>query len=147
MPDNITSPALEPDRPTVKGRDRLIMVAMQLFAERGFDGVTVRDIAKEAGVSIGLINHHFVSKEGLRAAVDAHFLERTSKAIARGAREVASADLDTVAEYQRNWIRQYADEWAELCRLPSPRHHGEQRVGRASLPGILRLHLKNDHAV
>lgn len=115
MPDNIPPPALEPERPALKGRDRLIMVAMQLFAERGFDGVTVRDIAKEAGVSIGLINHHFDSKEGLRAAVDAHFLERTSKAISRASREMANSDLDKVAEYQRNWIRQYADEWPSFA--------------------------------
>lgn len=98
-----------------RGRQRLIDTSMLLFAERGFDGVTVRDIAREADVSIGLINHHFDSKEGLRAAVDKHFIERTSKAVARASRELAEADFEKVEEYQRNWILQYEDEWPRVA--------------------------------
>ena len=44
--------------------------ALRLFAERGSDAVTVRQIAAEAGVSAALVVHHFGSKDGLRAAVD-----------------------------------------------------------------------------
>lgn len=46
--------------------------ALRLFAERGADAVTVREIAAEAGVSAALVVHHFGSKDGLRAAVDRH---------------------------------------------------------------------------
>ncbi|PKQ18034.1 MAG: TetR family transcriptional regulator [Actinobacteria bacterium HGW-Actinobacteria-8] len=46
--------------------------ALSLFADRGFDAVTVRDIAACAEVSPGLVLHHYGSKEGLREAVDAH---------------------------------------------------------------------------
>ena len=48
--------------------------ALRLFASRGPDGVTVRQIAAAAGVSPGLVLHHFGSKEGLRRAVDEHVL-------------------------------------------------------------------------
>jgi len=48
--------------------------ALRLFAERGPDAVTVRQIAAAAGVSPGLVIHHFGSKDGLREAVDAHVL-------------------------------------------------------------------------
>jgi AcrR family transcriptional regulator len=48
--------------------------ALRLFAGRGPDAVTVRQIAAAAGVSPGLVVHHFGSKEGLREAVDAHVL-------------------------------------------------------------------------
>jgi TetR/AcrR family transcriptional regulator, regulator of cefoperazone and chloramphenicol sensitivity len=57
-------------------RARIRDAALRLFAERGIDGATIRDIAKAAGVSPGLVRHHFGSKEGLRDACDAHALER-----------------------------------------------------------------------
>ncbi|HZD67939.1 MAG TPA: TetR family transcriptional regulator [Actinomycetes bacterium] len=44
--------------------------AMELFAERGTSGVTVREIASKAGVSPGLVTHHFGTKAGLKEAVD-----------------------------------------------------------------------------
>ena len=48
--------------------------ALRLFAERGPDVVTVRQIAAAAGVSPGLVIHHFGSKDRLREAVDEHVL-------------------------------------------------------------------------
>lgn len=45
--------------------------ALRLFGDRGPDAVTVREIATQAGVSAALVVHHFGSKEGLRAEVDA----------------------------------------------------------------------------
>jgi len=48
--------------------------ALRLFASHGPGGVTVRQIAAAAGVSPGLVLHHFGSKEGLRRAVDEHVL-------------------------------------------------------------------------
>jgi AcrR family transcriptional regulator len=45
--------------------------ALRLFADRGPDAVTVREIAAQAGVSPALVVHHFGSKDGLRAEVDA----------------------------------------------------------------------------
>jgi AcrR family transcriptional regulator len=46
--------------------------ALRLFAERGPDAVTVRQVAAAASVSPALVMHHFQSKAGLRAAVDDH---------------------------------------------------------------------------
>ncbi|HEY0000062.1 MAG TPA: TetR family transcriptional regulator [Actinoplanes sp.] len=51
-------------------RARIRDSALKLFAERGIDRATVRDIALDAGVSSGLLRHHFGSKEGLRDACD-----------------------------------------------------------------------------
>jgi AcrR family transcriptional regulator len=46
--------------------------ALRLFAEHGPEAVSLRRVAAEAGVSPGLVAHHFGSKAGLRQAVDAH---------------------------------------------------------------------------
>lgn len=93
------------------GRDRLLLVAMRLFADRGFDSVTVRDIATEAEVSVGLINHHFVSKEGLRQAVDEYFIRSTAIAIDRAIRSSGDLDPERIAAYQREWIQAVEPEW------------------------------------
>jgi TetR/AcrR family transcriptional regulator, regulator of cefoperazone and chloramphenicol sensitivity len=60
-------------------RARIRDAALRLFADRGVDGATIRDIAKAAGVSAGLVRHHFGSKEGLRDACDAYALEQMTR--------------------------------------------------------------------
>ncbi|MDT0643496.1 TetR family transcriptional regulator [Zunongwangia sp. F363] len=44
---------------------QILMVAEKLFAENGFDGTSVRAIAKEAGVNLAMISYYFGSKEKL----------------------------------------------------------------------------------
>lgn len=49
---------------------RIRTTAFSLFSTHGIRGTTVRAIAEAAGVSAGLVLHHFGSKDGLRAACD-----------------------------------------------------------------------------
>jgi AcrR family transcriptional regulator len=58
------------------GRARIRDAALALFAERGVERTTLRDIARSARVSAGLVRHHFGSKDGLRARCDEYALER-----------------------------------------------------------------------
>ncbi|MGW5441532.1 TetR/AcrR family transcriptional regulator [Nocardia asteroides] len=53
-------------------RARIRDEALRLFAERGPDAVTVREIAAAAAVSPALIMRHYGTKEALRAVVDEH---------------------------------------------------------------------------
>ena len=46
-------------------RNKLIQTVMDIFAEEGFDGITISNLAKRAGLSRGLCYHHFESKEQL----------------------------------------------------------------------------------
>ena len=97
-----------------KGKTKLIKVAMAMFAERGFDGVTVRDISSEAGVSVGLINHHFGSKEGLREAVDAYFISQFEEAVTDqrpNPEEAKSRGLDAVVDWTEDWIGRHIGDW------------------------------------
>lgn len=52
---------------------RIRDAAVRCFARSGFDA-SLRTIADEAGVSLGLIRHHFGSKDGLRASCDERVL-------------------------------------------------------------------------
>ncbi|MEV8516856.1 TetR family transcriptional regulator [Dactylosporangium sp. NPDC051484] len=72
-------PVGDPAFEDLTARARIRDAAIRLFAERGMDGTTVRDIAQQAGVSPGLLRHHFGSKEALREACDAYALERLVK--------------------------------------------------------------------
>jgi AcrR family transcriptional regulator len=60
-------------------RARIRDAALELFAERGIAGATIRDIALKAGVSSGLLRHHFGSKEGLRDACDEYAMARLNE--------------------------------------------------------------------
>src|SRR5881409_2328494 len=50
-------------------REQLLDISRALFAERGFDGTAVEEIASRAGVSKPVVYEHFGGKEGLYAVV------------------------------------------------------------------------------
>ncbi len=53
---------------------RIFLAAERLFADRGFDGVSVRDIVHEAGVNLAAVSYHFGSKSSLLLSI---FRKRT----------------------------------------------------------------------
>src|SRR5262245_18567834 len=73
--ENVKSPARARGRPPgetsrgVAARERLYATAMQLIAERGYEATTLRDIAKEAGVSVGLLYRYFPGKQAIVIAL------------------------------------------------------------------------------
>jgi AcrR family transcriptional regulator len=50
-------------------KDLLVQAALELFARHGFEGTSIRMIAKEAGVSLGLLYNYFESKEALLVTI------------------------------------------------------------------------------
>lgn len=84
-------------------RAKILQSALDLFAERGFEGASIRDIASNAGVFHGLIKYHFDSKEELwKSAVDFLF-ERQSQEMKdpEGYEDLSPADQ------ARDWFRRY----------------------------------------
>ncbi|MFC4128062.1 TetR/AcrR family transcriptional regulator [Nocardia rhizosphaerae] len=67
-------PVSQGPSPELTTAARIRDTAIDLFGDQGFR-VGVRAIATAAGVSPGLVNHHFGSKDGLRAACDERVLE------------------------------------------------------------------------
>jgi AcrR family transcriptional regulator len=110
MPTKATPRARDKTRDTdPNGRQRLLTVSMTLFAEKGFDGVTVRDIARAADVSVGLLNHHFGSKEGLRQAVDNHVIQQFEEIITDNTAPGASGEA--LYNWLEGWIGRHSAEW------------------------------------
>jgi AcrR family transcriptional regulator len=67
-------------------RDRLYATAMEMIAARGYEATTLRDIAKAAGVSVGLLYRYFPSKQAVVIAL----YDEQSSAYARQASEMPS---------------------------------------------------------
>ena len=57
-----------------QNRERIVVAAAQRFRERGFDGIGVADLMKEAGLTHGGFYGHFSSKEDLIAEASARAL-------------------------------------------------------------------------
>jgi AcrR family transcriptional regulator len=55
--------------PPRNGKARILDAAEQLFAQRGFYGVSLRDITQAAGVDVALVGYHFGGKRELFGAV------------------------------------------------------------------------------
>jgi TetR/AcrR family transcriptional regulator len=99
-------------------RTNLIRAATPLFAERGFNGVGVRELSTAAGVNLSMISYYFGGKEGLYAAVLQEQFEILKKVT-----EIKGMDDDpmkkfelyvraTVARYRQNpyLLRFYTSE-------------------------------------
>lgn len=112
-----------------RNRDALLDAAARVFAERGFRGASVDDVAMAAGLTKGAVYSHFANKHDLFAAAIARryaerhraFLEimsdnsgavdgRVAEAAMEFARSV-SADAD--------WALLFVEAWAEMMRTPT----------------------------
>lgn len=84
-------------------RSKILQAALELFAENGFDGASIRDIANRAGVIHGLIKYHFENKDQLwKSAVDFLF-ERQAKEM----RAPEGFEQLPAEEQARDWIKRY----------------------------------------
>jgi AcrR family transcriptional regulator len=57
------------ESPDVNTKKALLLAAMEVFADKGFDSATVRDICGLAKANVAAVNYHYGSKDGLYAAV------------------------------------------------------------------------------
>jgi len=80
----------------VSTQDRILAAALEVFAERGFDGARMRDIAERAGANLGLLTYYFTDKEELwKAAVTHAFAElgaELSEVLPSGGDDVAALE-------------------------------------------------------
>lgn len=106
------APAVDSDAAT---RDRLLAVGTRLFAERGFENVTVRDICAEASANVAAINYHFDGKTGLytevlRTAVTI-MRDTTDEIIRVGHGQAPEDQLETLVRIFLERVVPHADGW------------------------------------
>ncbi|MGM7644952.1 TetR/AcrR family transcriptional regulator [Nocardia sp. JW2] len=77
-----TSPFPLPADPGPSAADRIRAAALKCFAADGVSATSLRAVAEKAGVSIGLVQHHFGTKAGLVVAVDEYVLRVVATAVA-----------------------------------------------------------------
>ena len=123
-------------------RARLIDVAIKLFAEKGYEGTSVRDLATAAGVNVAAVSYHFGSKDELY-----HEALRACLAPCGEMRERMQKHLDAAL---KNRSRKAAEEalrgciqdFLEVLVSPAARHSHlvmrEQSEGKQRFEPVIR---------
>ena len=124
---NMSSIAVEPsenapvDDRTTKARIR--DAAIDCFAEHGIASTTARKVAAAAGVSPGLVIHHFASMDGLRSACDEHVVsiirQQKTEAMSSGPSldvlaAIREAEFDSLLGYLARVLVEDSDAVATL---------------------------------
>jgi AcrR family transcriptional regulator len=92
-------------------RDALLRSALQLFAERGYEGTTIEDIAHQAGVAVGGFYQHFASKRQILLVLMDRLVQEAS-AVA-GALVIRSANSQQIRDTLAQLVRQALQvDWA-----------------------------------
>lgn len=78
----MSSMSAKGSQPSLNTRQRILDVSARLFAERGYDRTTVRDIASELGISNPSLYYHFESKEAILLELLSEPLMRVQAAVA-----------------------------------------------------------------
>ena len=133
-------------------RDSILDAAEDLFSKHGFYGVTIREVAREAGVDTALVHYYFGAKRDL---FDAVFLRRAEvwnnervEAINRYAREVGDdmtleGLLEAFLRPPFEWSRKGGPGWKHYSALVAQTNanptFGGETMARYFDPAIRRL--------
>ena len=91
--DGTPAAGLPASNDDLTAKARIRNAALELFAAHGTSAVPLRTVAARAGVTVGLVQHHFTTKDGLRSAVEEQIVEYHAQAIARVPDEGPPADV------------------------------------------------------
>jgi len=110
--ERMPRPGRRPGRPRDTNSDetrwRILEAAIDAFAERGYDGVSTREIARHAEVTSATVYHHFPSKFALYQDAYQFAIEVAFGAYSRAVagRESVLAELDAVLECSLGLMRE-----------------------------------------
>jgi AcrR family transcriptional regulator len=131
--------------------ETILDVAEDLFSKHGFHGVTLREVAREAGVDTALVHYYFETKRGL---FDAVFLRRADVlnrermdsmdryAATAGEHMTAEGLIDAFVGPSMEWQAKGGPGWKHYCALlgqVNATNWGGETMGRYFDPVIDRL--------
>lgn len=97
-------------------RAELLETALELFSLRGFDAVSVREIADAAGSNHAMIRYYFGNKEALWKASVGFLFERLLREVPLPSPEAGPPSLDLLRSWVRSYIR-YCARYPQHARL------------------------------
>jgi AcrR family transcriptional regulator len=107
-------------RPSEVTRERIVKAAARLFADRGYDGTSIRAIVAKARVNQAAINYHFDGKDGLyREVLREAFRALTEHQLAHAAETKVMSREEALAEFIRRQLHPLMsrDEYSRHMRL------------------------------
>ncbi len=102
----------------MSSRERILKVATELFASKGFDKTSVRNIARTAGLSVPGMFHYFSSKEEILYEIMTVFMDHAYERIM----EIYNADNDPMQKLNdicKRYVEEYAAHQQQLTILNS----------------------------
>jgi AcrR family transcriptional regulator len=107
-------------RPSEVTRERIMKAAERLFAERGYDGTSIRAIVAKARVNQAAINYHFEGKDGLyREVLRGAFRAMTEHQLEHSQEVKGLSREDALSDFIRRQLRPLMarDEAARAMRI------------------------------
>lgn len=129
-----TKVAVRRRRDAAASQASILEGAVRVFADKGPEGASMRDLARAAGVSQGLLHHHFGSKRELWEEVKRHAVRKYAE---RQQPQIAAVEIDArwVHDALRGFFELYRDnpdlqrlgQWAQV-KGEDERWEGEDEV-------------------
>jgi TetR/AcrR family transcriptional regulator len=101
----------------IETRNGILKAALDLFAERSFDGASTRVIAERAGVTQPLLNYHFAGKEELWRAAIGELLDHLRASVQERLAGLRGVDEITVAKLMVRHFVEFSAANPQLHRI------------------------------
>lgn len=134
------SSSREKQRARVPRRERgikrvaaILEAAVSLFAEKGFDAVTMTEVAERAGAPIGSLYQFFPNKETLADAVLDRFGERLHEALDEIEERIIRITISELVDVLLGLLDRFQEERAAASSLIDSRHETSTRAAELRL--------------
>jgi AcrR family transcriptional regulator len=123
---------------SLKTKENILDAALVLFSERGFDGVSLRDIGERAGVNHAMIRYYFTNKMELWKHANDYLFSRLSTDL-QAPYDPELSELDRAKSFIRRYVR-YCAAHPEHARIMLQESIGSEELLKTSVPHIKEQH-------